>query len=152
MHGFKSVILEKIILHNISHASIDTNTQKYSVYHFLASRIVPITYILLPLLDQMNSTTQVVTEEQDLHVFILDDQELRWFSVGIFKYKAGYRSHDLLLFRVLSLVENLFEKNPLPDLLSSLNTVISTNESTRIITGHVVYNPSYSYKFQLKTT
>ena len=28
----------------------------------------------------------------------------------------------------------------------------SINESTRIITGHVIYNPAYTYKFQLKTT
>ena len=28
----------------------------------------------------------------------------------------------------------------------------STNESTRIIIGHVIYNPVYMYKFQLKTT
>ena len=50
-------------------------------------------------------------------------------------------------------MENLFKKkNPLQDLLSSLNAVISTNESTRIITGHVIYNPAYTYKFQLKTT
>ena len=28
----------------------------------------------------------------------------------------------------------------------------STNESTRIITGHVIYNPAYTYKFQLKST
>ena len=27
----------------------------------------------------------------------------------------------------------------------------STNESTRIITGHVTYNPAYTYKFQLNT-
>jgi hypothetical protein len=27
----------------------------------------------------------------------------------------------------------------------------STNESTRIITGHVIYNPAYTYKFHLKT-
>ena len=54
---------------------------------------------------------------------------------------------------MLSLVENLFlKKNPLQDLLSSLNAVISTNESTRFITGHVIYNPAYTYKFQLKTT
>ena len=54
---------------------------------------------------------------------------------------------------MLSLVENLFvKKNPLQDLLSSLNAAISTNESTRIITGHVIYNPAYNYKFQLKTT
>ena len=36
---------------------------------------------------------------------------------------------------------------PLQDLLSNLNAVISTNEST----GHVIYNPTYTYKFQLKT-
>ena len=46
----------------------------------------------------------------------------------------------------------IFFLNPLQDLLSSLNAVISTNESTRIITGHVIYNPAYTYKFQLKTT
>ena len=28
----------------------------------------------------------------------------------------------------------------------------SINESTRIITGHVIYNPAYAYKFKLKTT
>ena len=49
-------------------------------------------------------------------------------------------------------MENLFKKNPLQDLFSSLNAVISTNESTQIITGHVIYNPAYTYKFQLKTT
>ena len=38
------------------------------------------------------------------------------------------------------------------DLLSSLNAVISTNKSTQFITGHVIYNPAYTYKFQLKTT
>ena len=52
--------------------------------------------------------------------------------------------------RVLSLVENLFKKKILS--LSSLNAVISTNESTRILTSHVIYNPAYPYKFQLKTT
>ena len=50
-------------------------------------------------------------------------------------------------------MENLvLEKNPLQNLLSSLNAVISTNESTRIITGHVIYNLAYTYNFQLKTT
>ena len=53
---------------------------------------------------------------------------------------------------MVSLVENLFQKNPLQDLLSSLNAVISTNESTESITGHVISNPAYTYKFQLKTT
>ena len=41
---------------------------------------------------------------------------------------------------------------PLQDFLSSLNALISTNESTRIITVHVIYNLAYTYKFQLKTT
>jgi hypothetical protein len=44
------------------------------------------------------------------------------------------------------------KKNPLQDLLSSLNAIISTNESTQFIKGHVIYNPAYTYKFQLKTT
>ena len=44
------------------------------------------------------------------------------------------------------------KKNPLQDLLSSLNAEISTNESTEFIIGHVIYNPAYTYKFQLKTT
>ena len=34
---------------------------------------------------------------------------------------------------------DFFKKNPLQDLLSSLNAVISTNESTQFITGHMVY-------------
>ena len=53
---------------------------------------------------------------------------------------------------MLSLVEHLLKKNPLQYLLSSLNAVISANESTQIITGHVIYNSAYTYKFQLKTT
>ena len=44
------------------------------------------------------------------------------------------------------------KKKSLQDLLSSLNDVISTNESTEFITGHVIYNTAYTYKFQLKTT
>ena len=57
----------------------------------------------------------------------------------------------MLKIWMLLWVENLFKKNPLQDLLSNLNAVISTNESTRIITGHVIYDPAYTYKFQLKT-
>ena len=54
---------------------------------------------------------------------------------------------------MLSLVANLFKKkNPLHDLLSSPYVIISTNKSTYIITGHVIYNMAYTYKFQLKTT
>ena len=33
-----------------------------------------------------------------------------------------------------------------------MNAVISTNKSTEFITDHVIYNPAYTYKFQLKTT
>ena len=43
-------------------------------------------------------------------------------------------------------------KNPSQALLSSLNAVISTNESSQILTGHVIYILAYTYKFQLKTT
>ena len=54
---------------------------------------------------------------------------------------------------MLSLVENLFlQKKPLQDYLSNLNAIISTNESTEFITGDAIYNPAYTYKFQLKTT
>ena len=68
-------------------------------------------------------------------------------------YKPGYRPCDLLQIQVLSLVENLFlQKNPLHNFLSRLNAVISTDESTEFITGHVIYNLAYTYKFQLKTT
>ena len=47
---------------------------------------------------------------------------------------------------------DLFKKDPFQDLLSSLNAVISTIESTQFITGHVIYYSAYTYKFQLKTT
>ena len=58
-----------------------------------------------------------------------------------------------LLSALIALVENLFlQKNPLQYFISSLIAVISTNESTEFITGHVIYNPVYTYKFQLKNT
>ena len=41
-------------------------------------------------------------------------------------------------------------KKSFTEFLSSLNAVISTNESTEFITGLVIYNPTYAYKFQLK--
>jgi hypothetical protein len=46
----------------------------------------------------------------------------------------------------------LLQKNPLQDLISSLKAVILTNESTHSITGHLIYNLAYTFKFQLKTT
>ena len=43
-------------------------------------------------------------------------------------------------------MENLFfKKNPLQDLLSSLNAVISTNERNEFITDHMTYNPALVY-------
>ena len=66
----------------------------------------------------------------------------RWLSSVRFKYKPGYRSCDLLKMQVLSLVENLFKKSPLQDLLSSVNAVISTNERIEFITDHMTYNPA----------
>ena len=51
---------------------------------------------------------------------------------------------------MLSLVENLFvKKNPLQDLLSSLNFVISTNE---ILTDHGIFKLRYSEIYQMKIT
>ena len=47
--------------------------------------------------------------------------------------------------------KSILKKNPLQDFLSNLNAVISTNESIEFITGHVIYNPAYTKKFQLKT-
>ena len=46
----------------------------------------------------------------------------------------------------------IFQKNPLQDLLSSLNAEISTNESTGFITGHMVYNLAYTQILQTTTT
>ena len=73
-------------------------------------------------------------------------QSPRWFSVGICKY------NDMTCYKFECSHWRNLKKNPLQDLLSSLNAVISTNESTRIVTGHVIYTPAYMYKFQLKTT
>ena len=53
---------------------------------------------------------------------------------------------------MLLLVENLFKKNPLKDLLSSLNAVISTNERNWILPGHVIFKLRYNQIYQLKTT
>ena len=49
----------------------------------------------------------------------------------------------------LKLQHSGWRANLIKDLL--LNK-FSTNESTRIIAGHLIYNPAYTYKFQLKTT
>ena len=44
------------------------------------------------------------------------------------------------------------KKNPLQDLLSSLNSVISTNERNEILTDHVIFKLCYNEIYQMKTT
>ena len=47
----------------------------------------------------------------DIFAYVATFGTLGWFSVGICKYKMGYKPHDLLyVIGVLSLVENLFVK------------------------------------------
>ena len=56
-------------------------------------------------------------------------------------------SHDLLKIQGFSLVEIFLvkkKKNPLQDLLSSMNAVISTNEKHWIVTGHVTFKLPYN--------
>ena len=55
----------------------------------------------------------------------------------------------------LRLVKRPFRSRPRPFNWKNLANDFffkSTNASTRIVTGHVIYNPTYTYKFQLKTT
>ena len=81
----------------------------------------------------------------EIQAFYLSSNPSRWLSSARFKYKSGYRPCDLLQIWVLSLMENLFfQKNPLQDLLSSLNAVVSTNERHWIITGHVTFKLCYN--------
>ena len=51
----------------------------------------------------------------------------RWFSVGRFDYKV-----ELIISSALISGNFICKQNPLQDLLSSLNAVIQTNETTRI--------------------
>ena len=51
------------------------------------------------------------------------------------------------------MVENLFVKeNPLQNLLSSLNFIISTNEKNEILTDHVIFKLRFNEIYQMKTT
>ena len=54
----------------------------------------------------------------------------RWFLVGICKYKPGYKSHDLLSIRVLSLVEITAFRLPSKSCKRFFLNKFSTNEST----------------------
>ena len=53
---------------------VSITIQAISLSLFLGTSIVPINYILLPQLT--GNFTNIIMEKQDLHVFILDDQEL----------------------------------------------------------------------------
>ena len=78
---------------------------------------------------------------------VIGDFLLEFVSISqVINHMTCYNSSALMGGKFIS------KKNPLQDLLCSLNAVISTNESTLIITGHVIYNPAYTYKFQLKTS
>ena len=44
------------------------------------------------------------------------------------------------------------KKNPLQDLLSSLNSVISTNERNGILADHVIFKLRYNEIYHMKTT
>ena len=70
-----------------------------------------------------------------------------WFSVGICKYKPGYKSHDLLEIQCtqrMKLQHSDWRANIVKDFF--------VMRALEIITGHVNYTPAYTYKFQLKTT
>ena len=70
---------------------------------------------------------------------------LGWFSVTRFEYNGALKSHDLFKIQGLSLVEISFvKKNPLQNLLSILNAVISTNERPCIITGYMTFKLPYN--------
>ena len=50
-------------------------------------------------------------------------------------------------------MENLFiKKTPLQDLLSILNSLISTNERNGVLTDHVIVKLCYNEIYQMKTT
>ena len=68
---------------------------------------------------------------------LVDKASHRWFSVGTCKYNLGYISH--MTWYRFECSHCIGGKLLLQDLLTCLNAVISTNESTRFITGHMVY-------------
>ena len=110
------------------------------------------TNIFLRVVTKCENNIGIQKREHNLQYNILgrrvDGMIVSWTKVVIIckiKVKPAYKSCDPLWIRVLSLVENLFvKKNPLQDLLSSLNAVISTNDRHWIITGHVIFKLCYN--------
>ena len=66
----------------------------------------------------------------------------RWLSSVRFKYKQDHVT--CYKFKCSHWWKIYFKKNPLQDLLSSVNAVISTNAIIEYITGHMTYNLAYT--------
>ena len=78
---------------------------------------------------------------------VLGSFQLEFLSISrVINHMTYYNSSALNWWKIY------LKKNPLQDLLSSLNAVISTNESIEFITGHMVYNLAYTYILQMTTT
>ena len=93
-----------------------------------------------------------------IKVFLYNWNSFTHLKIGLLsKYIGGFQLEFVSISRVIDHITCYkFECSHwwifLQDLLSNLNAIISTNESTEFITDHVIYNQAYTYKFQLKTT
>ena len=77
-------------------------------------------------------------------------------------FLAGLRGFHLVDLIIMELKDHMTcariggkficKKNPLQDLLSSLKSVISTNERNGILTDHVIFKLRYYEIYQMKTT
>ena len=80
-------------------------------------------------------------------------RSLWWFSVGICKSKPGYKSLDLLqIFECshwLKLQHSDWRAYIVKDTFVKIN--FPPMQALEFITGHVILNPAYTCKFQLKT-
>ena len=64
----------------------------------------------------------------------------------------GFHLADLIITRLkdnMTCYKLEGSHNPLQDLLSSMNTVISTNERAWILTGHVTFDLRYNQIYQI---
>ena len=76
-----------------------------------------------------------------------------WFSAGMYKYKPGYKSHDLIWIECshwLKLQHLDWRENLVNNFFFQIN--FPPIRALEFIIGHVNYNLAYTYKFQLKTT
>ena len=84
-------------------------------------------------------------------------------SLSLNRIKGGFQLLDLIIRDLKSHMAclkfkvshwwkfYLSKKDPLQDLLSSLNTVISTNERSWILTDHVTFKLPYNQIYEMKT-